>query len=190
MNRRDDMSQPDALDNDPFDDDLSTELARRSSMGAPSRLTMLLGSAVLIVAGFIGGVWVEKAHASPSAAAGNGGNSNAPAVVPTGGFGGRGGGAGGGFGGGGGAGGGGAGATGAPGGGSTLTGTVKSVNGTIVTITTADGKTITVNTSTATVIRSEQTLTVSQLPVGASVSIRGVTGSDGSVTASQVIAQK
>jgi hypothetical protein len=164
--------ETDPLDDDPFDDDLSSQLARRASR-PPTRLTLGLGGVVLMVAGFIGGVLVEKGRPTNS----SGGNGNTPAISGTG-FPGRGG-----FGGG-------AGGAGGQGAASTVTGTVKLVDGTTVYITTPDGQTVTVKTNSTTTVQSQQTLNLSDLPVGATVSVRGSTGSDGTVTATQVTTTK
>jgi hypothetical protein len=160
------------LDDDPFDDDLAVQLARRASR-PPTPLTLGLGGVVLVVAGFIGGVMVEKGHPTNS----SGGNT--PAISGTG-FPGRGG-----FGGGGGGGG-----TGGQAAANTITGTVKLVDGTTVYITLADGTIVTVKTTSTTTVQSQQTLNLSDLAVGATVSVRGSTASDGTVTATQVTTTK
>jgi hypothetical protein len=167
----------DPLGDDPFDDDLTEQLRRRASR-PPTRVTLALGGAVLAMAGFLGGVMVEKGHAASSSSAGG----NSPFANFTG-FPGRGGG--------------GAGATGGPGAGtgqggagSTITGTVKFVDGTTVYITTSAGETITVQTNASTAIRSDQTIKASDLTVGATVTVRGTTDSNGDMTATQVTAQK
>ena len=115
------------------------------------------------------------------------GFTNASAGAGAGGFGGGRGGAGGG---GAGAGAGGGGAGGAAGGGQTTIGTVKSVDGTTIYITTASGATVAVKTNGSTAVRTDQTAKVGDIPVGASVTIRGTADASGSVTATQVIAQK
>jgi hypothetical protein len=166
--------ETDPLDDDPFDDDLAAQLARRASR-PPTRLTLGLGGVVLVVAGFIGGVLVEKGRPTNSS-----GNNNTPSISGTG-FPGR-------FGGG--AGGNGSGGAGGQGAASTITGTVKFVDGTTVYITTSDGQTVTVKTNSTTTVQSQQTLNLSDLAVGATVSVRGSTGSDGTVTATQVTTTK
>jgi hypothetical protein len=172
-----DDSTLDTLEVDPFDDDLSAELAKRAPRGAPGRTTLALGGAVLIVAGFLGGVVVQKnwGTTTPSANAGAGAGAGAG-----GGFAGRGG-------------------TGtasaAPGGtrggaAAPTTGTVKFVDGTTVYLTTATGETITVKTTGTTTVRTEQTTSLADIPVGATVSVTGTTDADGNLTATQVTTTK
>jgi hypothetical protein len=168
----------DALDRDPFDDDLSDELARRAPRAALTRTTLALGGAVLVVAGFLGGVVVQKNYGTTGTTpSGNGAFNGA------GGFAGRGGFAGGTAA---------PGTSAAPGGqrGGATTGTVKFVDGTTVYITTANGETITVKTTSTTTVRAEQSMTLAELPVGAAISVQGTTASDGTVTATQVTTTK
>ena len=159
-------------------DDLAAELEKRAPLGAPGRTTLVLAGAVLVVVGFLGGVVVQKNYGT--SAADNGGAAalgNAIAARQNGGTGfpGGTGGAGGG------------GGTGAR---NATTGTVKLVDGTTVYITTADGETVTVKTSGTTTVRTEQATALADVPVGATVSIQGTTGTDGTVTATQVTVQK
>lgn len=169
----------DTLDADPFDDDLGAELAKRAPRGAPTRATLALGGAVLVVAGFLGGVVVQKnygatpAASSPAGGLGNfaggfagRGNPSASAAAGTGGGGGG------------------------QRGGNATTGTVKFVDGTTLYLTTADGETITVKTSGTTTVRTQQTTALTDLPVGATVTIQGTTDANGVVTATQVTATK
>src|SRR4051794_3940765 len=68
-------STVDTLGADPFDDDLAAELAKRAPRPAPGRTTLGLAGAVLIVAGFLGGVVVQRhwgTTTSPAATAGAG----------------------------------------------------------------------------------------------------------------------
>jgi hypothetical protein len=173
----------DTLDGDPFDDDLGAELAKRAPRGVPTRATLALGGAVLVVAGFLGGVVVQKnygatsAASSPAGGLGNfaggfagRGNPSASAAAGTGGGGGGGGGG--------------------QRGGNATTGTVKFVDGTTLYLTTADGETITVKTSGTTTVRTQQTTALTDLPVGATVTIQGTTDADGVVTATQVTATR
>jgi hypothetical protein len=164
------------LDDDPFDDDLSAELAKRAPRGTPGRTTLVLGGAVLIVAGFLGGVVVQKNWGTTAAStpAANAGAANAGA-----GFAGRGG-------------------TGtasaAPGAqrgaAAPTTGTVKFVDGTTIYLTTAAGETITVKTTGTTTIRTEQTTALTDIPVGATVSVQGTADAEGTITATQLTATK
>ena len=180
----------DHLDEDPFKDDLSQQLAAREPQRWANRATAILAGVVLLVGGFLGGTQVEKhwGHLSPASGTGN--------SATNGGAGGGGAGAyagGGNFGGG--AGGGGAGGTGAGGGGGgagagATTGTVKFVDGTTVYITTADGSVVTVKTDGSTAVQVTQQGTVKDLPVGSTVAVVGQTGSDGTVTASRIVKTK
>src|SRR3954470_14154745 len=45
---------------DPFDGDLSAELAARGSRRLVSRTTPILGGVVLVVGGFLGGIFVQR----------------------------------------------------------------------------------------------------------------------------------
>ena len=159
-------------------DDLAAELEKRAPRGVPGRTTLVLAGAVLVVAGFLGGVLVQKNYGT--SAADNGGAAalgNAIAARQNGGNalpGGTGGG-------------GGTGGTGAR---NATAGTVKLVDGTTLYITTVDGETVTVKTSGTTTVRTEQTTALADVPVGATVSIQGTTGTDGVVTATQVTVQK
>ncbi len=163
-----------ALDGDPFDDDLDVELRARARW-LPSRVTLMLGGAVLVVAGFIGGVLVEKTVNPPSTA------STATGVNAPGGVARNGQGAGGGAGTGQGFGGGGSNAT---------IGTVKLVDGTTIYLTDANGEVVTVKTTGTTTVRTEQTTALKDIPVGATIAVVGTTGADGTVTATQITAQK
>jgi hypothetical protein len=165
------------LANDPFDDDLADRLQTRAPRKKTPRTTMALAGIVVLVGGFVGGILVQK----------NFGTTTTTANTPggTGGFGGFGGGqTGGGTGTNGGQAGTGAAARNA------TTGTVKLVDGTTLYITTADGSVVTVKTSGTTAVRSSQSAALKDIPAGATVTIQGTTGSDGTVTATQVTAQK
>jgi hypothetical protein len=174
------------LTDDPFDDDLSAQLKARVPVRLNSRTTLALAGGVLIVAGFLGGVLVQKNYgvkAAPSRA-------DIVAALAGGGFGNA---AGAGAGGTGGTGTGGTG-TGGTGTGGTgrggTTGTVKFVDGTTVYLTNAAGDTITVKTSGTTTVRLSQTAALKDLPVGATVVVQGTADSDGIITATAVTAQK
>jgi hypothetical protein len=161
-------------------DDLAAELEKRAPRGIPGRTTLVLGGAVLVVAGFLGGVLVQKNYGTSAAGSGNANAlANAIAARQNGGNGFAGGT-------------GGSGGTGGTGGAArnATTGTVKLVDGTTVYITTADGETVTVKTSGTTTVRTEQAGALADVPVGATVSIQGTTGTDGVVTATAVTVQK
>jgi hypothetical protein len=161
------------LTSDPFADDLADELEASAPRPAATRTTLALSAAVLIVAGFIGGVLVQKNYGTNNSGANAAANALA-SFAARGGFGNGGGG--GGFGNGGG------------GGGSTTTGTIKLVDGTTIYITTADGSVVTVKTSSTTTVQA--TVPLTSLKAGATVSVTGTTGSDGTVTATRVTQTK
>jgi hypothetical protein len=165
------------LSTDPFDDNLADQLAARQPRRLISRATFFVGGAVLIVGGFLGGVLVQKNFGTaPSSAVPAGAAAGANAR---------------GFGGAGGAGAGGQ-AGGAQGGTSSpaTTGTVKLVDGTTIYLTTADGQVITVKTSGSTAVRVQQSVTLKDLAAGATVTVQGTAGADGTITATQVTSQK
>ena len=163
-----------ALDEDPFDDDLDAELRARAPW-LPSKATLALGGAVLVVAGFIGGVLVQKTVNPPAGA------SPVNAANGTGGFARNGQGAGGGQG---------------PGqgtaseGSNATTGTVKLVDGTTIYLTDSNGEIVTVKTTGTTTVRTAQTTVLKDIPVGATIAVVGTTGTDGTVTATQITAQR
>jgi hypothetical protein len=165
------------LSDDPFDDDLAGQLRAKAPL-AVTKVTVVLASLVLIVAGFVGGVLVQK-NFGATASSTNRGN-NLPAALAS-----RGAGGGGTFTGG--TGGVGRnGATAAP----ATTGKVTLVDGSTVYITTDNGDVVIVHTNTSTAVKSEQTSAVKDLAVGSTVTVSGSTGSDGSVTATQITQQK
>jgi hypothetical protein len=172
------------LGEDPFDDDLSSQLKARTPLKLTSRTTLALSGVVLVVVGFIGGVLVQKNFGTTTPAANNRAGASAN------GFGGTGGGAGGTGAGGGGSGTGGGGTGGAAAGRNATTGTVKFVDGTTIYLTGADGSTITVKTSSTTAVRVLQTGSAKDIPVGATVVVQGTADADGIITATQVTAQK
>ena len=65
-------------------------------------------------------------------------------------------------------------------------GTVESIEGSTMTIATPDGRTITVEVPDGTPITSTVEVTLSDIPVGSDVIIRGTEGDDGTVTADSV----
>lgn len=161
------------LDDDPFDDDLGTELERRAPRPKATRLTLALAGGLLLVIGFLGGSLAQKqwGNATPAnpfanlANARGGTPTGVGASGGTGGFTGRGGGS----------------AT-------PITGTVKLVDGTTVYIVTSDGTTVIVKTDGSTTV--SQATTVGSLTAGSTVTVTGQTGTDGSVTASSIVKTK
>jgi hypothetical protein len=160
------------LADDPFDDDLAERLRSRTPLRV-TRVTVGLAAAALVVVGFLGGVLVQKNVGATAPAA---------AALPTG-FAGR-------FGGGNPNGGGGGTGTGQGTPRAGTTGTVKLVDGTTLYITTAAGDVLIVKTSPTTAVRSEQSVALKDLKVGASVTVVGATAGDGSITATQVTATR
>ena len=159
--------EPYLADDDPFKDDLTEQLAARAPRRLANRATVILAGLVLVIGGFVAGAQVEKNFGHVGAA------SATPTALPTGG---RGAFAGGGLGG----------AAPSPPGGGATTGTVKFVDGTTVYVTTSNGDVVTVKTDGSTSIQLTQPGTVKDLPVGATVTVTGQAGGDGSVTATKI----
>jgi hypothetical protein len=140
-------------------EDLSELLATQAPRRLVNRATVVLAGLVLVIGGFVAGAQVEKNFGHlPSAT---------PTAFPTGV--GR-------FAGG---------AAPSPTGGAT-TGTVKFVDGTTVYITMPNGDVLTVKTDGSTAIQLTQPGTVKDLPVGATVTVTGQAGSDGTMTATKI----
>jgi hypothetical protein len=171
-----DTLEPVALDEDPFDDDLAERLEARAPFQF-TRTTVVLAGLVLVVAGFVGGVLVQQNYGTTGNT--NGAANFNPAALASraaaGGF--RGGTNAGGNGGAG------------TGGGAATSGTITLVDGTTVYVTTSTGDVVIVKTSASTTVQSQQTLAVKDLKVGTSVTVRGTTASDGSVTATSITSQ-
>jgi hypothetical protein len=176
---------PDAGPDDERRDGLAEELAHAAPKRWWNRGTVVLAGLVLVAGGFVGGLQVQKHWGAGPPASGFPGVFN---------------GAGGGAGryGAGGA-GRGAGAYGVPGGGfgqsapaasSGTTGTVKLVDGSTIYVQTPDGNLITVNTDAKTTVSAASKATVKSIKAGQKVTVQGATGSDGSVAATSVTAQK
>ncbi|MFF5076815.1 hypothetical protein ACFY36_07170 [Actinoplanes sp. NPDC000266] len=170
------------------DDGFATELAKAAPKRWWNKGTLVLGAIVLLVGGFAGGLQAQKQWGD-SGTAGGGGNRAAA-------FGGgqnrAGYGAAGGFPGGG---------QGFPGAGAAgngtastaaaaTTGKVKLVNGTTIYVETADGTVVTVKTDGKTKVSTATSGKVADVKAGQSVTIQGAAGTDGSVTATSVTAQK
>src|SRR2546423_771783 len=158
--------QPYVADDDPFEDDLTEQLAARAPRRLANRATVVLAGLVLLIGGFVAGAQVEKNFGHLP--------STTPTAFPTGGrfAGGSGGGGAGG-------------AAPSPTGGGTI-GTVKFVDGTTIYITMPNGDVLTVKTDGSTAIQLTQPGTVKDLPVGATVTVTGQAGSDGTMTATKI----
>jgi outer membrane lipoprotein SlyB len=149
------------------------------------RLTIVLGLAILLAGSFWAGVAVQKSHDSGLASGGTGAAALRRAVGGTGGFGAP-------------AGSGQQGAANAPTGGSSTgsfagaaaIGQVVAVHGQDLVIRNFAGKTVTVHTNGQTAVSSAQTVALSALKAGATVTVQGTTASDGSVTATSVRSSK
>ena len=169
------------LSEDPFADDLAERLDAVAPRRWANRTTVALTGLVLLVGGFVAGAQVQKHWGTTAASSGARGNNpfaNASANP----F------AGGNFGGGTGRGGTGTGTTGGTRGGTT--GTVKLVDGTTIYLTTADGQTLIVKTTPSTTVSVNQAGTLKDLAPGATVTIQGQTGSDGSLSATSITKTK
>ncbi|GAA4599399.1 hypothetical protein GCM10023194_79370 [Planotetraspora phitsanulokensis] len=176
----------DVLEISPFDDDLQAELAAQPARRGPSKLTMLLGAGVVLVAGFLVGVQAQKHAATPSGSVPFGsllsGQGNAGGQRGQGGFGAAGGGGGGGGRGGGGFGGGGLGGAAA----NATFGTVKLVDGDKIYVQTVNGDVVTVKTSTSTKIQVSKTGKAKDLKTGSVVVVAGDKDAQGIVDATSV----
>ena len=162
------------LSRPPQTDDLAVALAARPPKLKLPRATLALSAAVLICAGFIGGVLVEKSSA---------GTGGGRAAFNTSGFTGGGftGGTRGGFGGATGAGT----ATAAAG----ISGTITVVSGNTLYVTSSTGTVYTVQISGTTAISVAQSGTAGDLKAGQSVTIAGSPGTNGDVTATSITAK-
>ncbi|MGW0434327.1 hypothetical protein ACWDV4_17535 [Micromonospora sp. NPDC003197] len=169
---------------DPDGDGLAAQIAAAAGRRWWNKWTLCLGAVVLLLAGFMIGVQVQKSY----------GESAAPAGRTATGPGQRGGTGQGGFPGGAGQ------PSGAPGGGArpttaatgttttTTTGTVKLVDGTTIYVQTADGTVLTVRTGTDTTVRIARDGTLKELKAGDSVTVEGPSTA-GTVTATSVTGQ-
>jgi hypothetical protein len=184
-----DMPPEDLLNTSPFEGDLNEELATEPRpRRRPPSVTVLLGTAVILIGGFIGGVqadrhWGPKKSSDPAALLSQLGRRTGA---------GAGAGQGGGFGGFGGGGqtgrfpggGTGTGTTGQGGGGGT-TGTVKLVDGDTIYVQTPSGI-VRVKTTKSTKVTTAKKSTAKALKTGAPVVVQGTPGQDGTVTATSV----
>jgi hypothetical protein len=181
------LSSEDVLNSSPFEGDLAERLeAEPRPRRRPPSVTVLLGTAVLIVGGFVGGVQADRhwgATKSPDPAA----LINQLAARR----GTQGGGGGGGFGGGqaGGAAPGAGQAAGQGGGqagaGNGTSGTVKLVDGTTIYVQTANGI-VRVKTTGSTKVTIAKRSSAKALKAGSPVTVQGTAGQDGTVTATSV----
>jgi hypothetical protein len=161
-------------------DDLAAELAAHAPRRMWNRATVYLGAAALVVAGFLGGIQVQKNYGTVA--------TTTPATNRAGLGGANGGGY---FGGGGLAGqaGSGTGATGTSAAAAT-TGKVKLVDGTTVYVETSTGDVVTVKTGAQTKVTTSTTTPLKSLAAGDSITVQGSTASDGTVTATSVTKSK
>ncbi len=171
-----DSADADLLAIPPRADDLGTALAARPQRAKLPKVTLALAGAVLICAGFIGGVLTQKHLGGGSSSSGGRGNFAAfsggrTGTGTAGGFFGRGG----------------TGAAGGTGGGA-ITGTVTVVSGDKLYVTAADGSVYTVTTTGSTVVNVTQSGTVSQIKPGQTVVIAGSNDNSGDVTATSITA--
>ncbi len=179
------MDPEDLLATPPVADDLGAQLAARPPRAKLPKLTLALAAAVLIGAGFLGGLTVGKSSAST-------GGGGLPAGLASGGAAGFPGGgslpSGGSGTGAGGTGAGGAGGSGLPGGfgGSGTVGTIKLVDGHTIYVQTFSGSITRISTSASTKIQVSATGTVKDLQPGQTVVVQGSKRSDGSVAATSV----
>jgi hypothetical protein len=186
------MSSEDVLNSSPFEGDLAEQLeAEPRPRRRPPSVTVLLGVAVLLVGGFVGGVqadrhWGATKSSDPAALI----NQFAARRGAQGGGGGFGGGFGGGQGAGQGAGqaaGRGSGQRGgqAGAGGGGTTGTVKLVDGSTLYVQTANGI-VRVKTTGSTKVTIAKKSSTKALKAGSPVTVQGSAGQDGTVTATSV----
>lgn len=193
------MSAEELLAIPPRADHLAEELAARPQRSRLPRVTLALGAGVLVAAGFVGGVLVQKHLGGPSSAAGGRAGAFASAFAGS-----RGGGAGaggrGGFGGGAGAGGTGA-TTGTGGfgagagagagsgaGGNSISGSVTVVSGDTLYITASDGTVYIVKASGSTSVSISSSGSLSQIKPGQQVTVSGTQGTGGTVNATKITA--
>ncbi|GAB2851212.1 hypothetical protein GCM10027176_62730 [Actinoallomurus bryophytorum] len=181
-----DTSSEDVLNSSPFEGDLAEQLATEPRpRRRPPSVTVLLGVAVLLVGGFVGGVqadrhWGKTKSPDPAALI----NQFAARRGAQGGGGGFGGGQGGGQGAGQAA-GRGSGQGGGAGGGGGTSGTVKLVDGSTIYVQTPSGI-VRVKTTGSTKVTIAKKSTTKALKAGSPVTVQGSAGQDGTVTATSV----
>jgi hypothetical protein len=150
------------------DDGLAAELARAAPRRWWNRGTVVLGAAVLLAGGFVGGLQVQKSH----------GTSDTPAAARPGAFAGGQNRAAGGF------------PSFGPTAAASTTGKVKLVDGTTIYVEKPDGSVVTVKTDGSTTVSTATTSKLTDVKAGQSVTIQGATAADGSVTATAVTAAR
>ena len=179
------MSSEDVLNSSPFEGDLAEQLkAEPRPRRRPPSVTVLLGVAVLLVGGFVGGVqadrhWGATKSPDPTALI----NQFAARRGAQGGSGGFGGGQG--VGQAAGRASGQRGGQGGAGGGGGTTGTVKLVDGSTIYVQTAGGI-VRVKTTGSTKVTIAKKSTTKALKAGSPVTVQGSAGQDGTVTATSV----
>ncbi|HWG24909.1 hypothetical protein [Actinospica sp.] len=171
------LSAEELLSIPPRADDLAAELATRPARVKLPRVTLALAVGVLLGAGFVGGVLVQK-HLGSSSGGGQASSIASSFAAARGGGAGRGG-----FGGGTGTGTGGFGT-----GGSSISGSITVVSGNTLYITASNGTVYTVTTSGSTSVKVSSTSSLSQLKPGQTVTISGTQGTGGTVTATSITA--
>jgi hypothetical protein len=157
-----DMSDAEATDAGPVDDDLASLLAKREH-ARPNRFTWAMLVLLVLALGFLGGAFVQKQFGSAStagfpdmsAAAGGSGaafSGGLPGGQPAG----------------------------------MTVGTVKLVDGNKLYVTDTSGQTVTVTVPKTATITAQQDVALADLAAGTTVIIRGETADDGTVTATSV----
>ena len=138
-------------------DDLASELAAAAPKRYVTRTTRWLGAGALLVAGFIGGVQVQKSYGEPAAAAtpnrpGFPQVGTRPSTAPA----------------------------------SGTTGTIKLVDGSTIYVQTASGELVTIKVNGQTKVAVASAGKLADLKAGDPVTVQGSTGADGTVTATEV----
>ena len=158
----DDLLGDDVPGDDPFDDDLAEQLAAKAPRRIVTRTTVVLAAALLLSGGFAAGTQVQKHYGSPAAASPTTAAGPGPAAAaaargqqPS------------------------ASALGA------LTGTVKLVDKTTIYVEIAGGQVVIVKTTGDTAVQSVQKGALSDLKIGARVTVEGQRDGD-TLTASKV----
>jgi hypothetical protein len=166
-------------------DGLASALAKAAPKHWWNRGTLVLGAVALLLAGFLGGLQVQKHWGTAATASSNGAgfaglNRNAGGGYQ--GYPGAGR-AGGGFGNG-------TGAAPSATAAAATTGTVKLVDGSTIYVQTPDGTVVTVKTTGTTTVQSAAKSSLKNLKAGQTVTVQGPAGTDGTVTATSVTAGK
>jgi hypothetical protein len=167
-------------------EDLASELAKAAPRRWWNRGTLVLGAVAVLLAGFLGGLQVQK-HWGTAATASNQTGTAGFNRNTTGGYQGFPGGAGrpGGFGTGT-----GSGAAASASAAAATTGTVKLVDGSTIYVQTPDGDVVTVKTTGKTSVQTSAKSSLKNIKAGQTVTVQGPAGSDGTVTATSVTSGK